>query len=223
MRRPWLCTSLFTTSDDIPCSWIQSAGPPSLLSVSCCKHCLRYNVCLLVHDGAEHTSVISFVDSAPQASLPIRASPSSSISIIINASVYKIQSSPMERLRRCGFFPLCPYVSEPYFWDRYDCNSTQSQQWVINRGSTKVQLAGTNFCLDGDSCQWPDSQPVRCILTTCFIDPVDGTRLKIWHCYDNLQAQKWYYTNDNRIALEDQGIIFKHIDWSSRVWLTVIL
>ena len=29
--------------------------------------------------------------------------------------------------------------------------------------------------------------------------------MKIWTCYDNLPAQEWYYTDDNRIALENQG------------------
>ena len=29
--------------------------------------------------------------------------------------------------------------------------------------------------------------------------------MKIWQCYDNLPAQEWYYTTDNRIALENQG------------------
>ncbi len=34
---------------------------------------------------------------------------------------------------------------------RYDCNETNAQQWLITRGNTKVQLAGTNFCLDAGS------------------------------------------------------------------------
>ena len=29
--------------------------------------------------------------------------------------------------------------------------------------------------------------------------------MKIWQCYDNLPAQEWYYTDDNRVALENQG------------------
>ncbi|KAF8960448.1 G-X-X-X-Q-X-W domain-containing protein [Flammula alnicola] len=69
----------------------------------------------------------------------------------------------------------------------YDCNGTPAQRWFINRGSTKVQLAGTNFCLDAGS------------------SPANGVGLKIWQCYDNLPAQQWYYTDDNRIALEGQG------------------
>lgn len=35
--------------------------------------------------------------------------------------------------------------------------------------------------------------------------------MKIWQCYDNLPAQEWYYTADNRIALENQGSIFRLI------------
>ena len=29
--------------------------------------------------------------------------------------------------------------------------------------------------------------------------------MKIWQCYSGLAAQTWYYTDDNRIALENQG------------------
>eukprot|EP00914_Ancora_sagittata_P001072 GHVO01002830.1.p1 GENE.GHVO01002830.1~~GHVO01002830.1.p1 ORF type:complete len:287 (-),score=7.29 GHVO01002830.1:45-905(-) len=69
----------------------------------------------------------------------------------------------------------------------YDCNETNAQRWVISRGSTKVQVAGTNYCLDAGST------------------PGDGTKMKIWECYDNLSAQQWYFTDDNRISLENQG------------------
>ncbi|KAJ3507116.1 hypothetical protein NLJ89_g6483 [Agrocybe chaxingu] len=70
----------------------------------------------------------------------------------------------------------------------YDCNGTNAQKWVIARGSTKVKLAGTNFCLDAGST------------------PGNGIGMKIWQCYDNLPAQQWYFTNDNRIALEGRGL-----------------
>ncbi|KAJ3520024.1 hypothetical protein NMY22_g12929 [Coprinellus aureogranulatus] len=69
----------------------------------------------------------------------------------------------------------------------YDCNGTPAQDWVINRGSTKVKLANTNFCLDAGST------------------PGNGVGMKIWECYDNLPAQQWFFTSDNRIALEGQG------------------
>ncbi|KAJ3539137.1 hypothetical protein NM688_g6411 [Phlebia brevispora] len=71
--------------------------------------------------------------------------------------------------------------------DIYDCNGTGAQNWVISSGTTAVQVAGQNFCLDaGDS-------------------PADGTRMKIWECYSGLAAQTWYYTDDDRIALQNQG------------------
>ncbi|KAF9475158.1 hypothetical protein BDN70DRAFT_841310 [Pholiota conissans] len=69
----------------------------------------------------------------------------------------------------------------------YDCNGTKAQKWFVIRGSTKVQLAGTNFCLDAGS------------------SPASGVGLKIWQCYNNLAAQQWFYTDDNRIDLEGQG------------------
>ncbi|KDR84318.1 hypothetical protein GALMADRAFT_205989 [Galerina marginata CBS 339.88] len=70
----------------------------------------------------------------------------------------------------------------------YDCNGTGAQKWVLNKGSTKVQLAGTNFCLDAGST------------------PGNAVGMKIWQCYDNLPAQQWFYTDDNRIALEGKGL-----------------
>jgi hypothetical protein len=69
----------------------------------------------------------------------------------------------------------------------YDCNQTPAQRWILQRGSTKAKVAGTNFCLDAGS------------------KPANGIGLKIWQCYDNLPAQQWFYTDDNRIALEGQG------------------
>ncbi|RXW16373.1 hypothetical protein EST38_g9483 [Candolleomyces aberdarensis] len=71
--------------------------------------------------------------------------------------------------------------------DIFDCNGTPAQNWIINPGSTKVQLADTNFCLDAGD--WPSS----------------GTQLKIWTCYNNLPAQQWWYTDDKRIALQGRG------------------
>ncbi|KAF8999269.1 ricin B lectin domain-containing protein [Cyathus striatus] len=69
----------------------------------------------------------------------------------------------------------------------YDCNGTPAQNWYINRGSTKIQLANTNFCLDAGS------------------NPGNGIGMKIWQCYDNLPAHQWWFTDDNRIALQGKG------------------
>ncbi|KAG9222080.1 hypothetical protein CCMSSC00406_0009309 [Pleurotus cornucopiae] len=52
----------------------------------------------------------------------------------------------------------------------------------------KVQLAGTNFCLDAGS------------------SPANGVGMKIWECFDNLPAQQWFLKADDRIALENQGL-----------------
>ncbi|KAF5314653.1 hypothetical protein D9611_007087 [Ephemerocybe angulata] len=65
-----------------------------------------------------------------------------------------------------------------------------AQRWIINRGPTKVKLGvstGIEYCLDAGAT------------------PTNGTQMKLWQCYDNLPAQAWYYTGDNRIALENQG------------------
>ncbi|KAF4573626.1 Ricin B lectin domain-containing protein [Pleurotus pulmonarius] len=70
----------------------------------------------------------------------------------------------------------------------FDCNGSPAQTWVIKPGPTKVQLAGTNFCLDAGS------------------SPGNGVGMKIWQCFDNLPAQQWFLTDDSRIALEDQGL-----------------
>ncbi|TFK21499.1 G-X-X-X-Q-X-W domain-containing protein [Coprinopsis marcescibilis] len=66
----------------------------------------------------------------------------------------------------------------------YDCNGTAAQNWVIYRGPTQVRLAGTNFCLDAGS------------------SPANGVGMKIWQCYDNLPAQQWVFTDENRIVLQ---------------------
>ena len=41
------------------------------------------------------------------------------------------------------------------------------------------------------------------ILTSCTVGNRVGT--KLWQCYDGLAQQTWYYTDDNRIAVEGQG------------------
>ncbi|EDR03633.1 carbohydrate-binding module family 13 protein, partial [Laccaria bicolor S238N-H82] len=67
----------------------------------------------------------------------------------------------------------------------FDCNGSSGQRWNITRGLTKVQLAGTNFCLDAG-------------LPNLF---GNGDRLKIWQCIDTIPAQTWAYTNQNQILL----------------------
>jgi len=70
----------------------------------------------------------------------------------------------------------------------FECNGYDGQRWMINRGSTKVQLAMTNLCLDAGT------------------NFSNGVQLKLSECVDDFPAQQWYYTDDNRIALYDQGL-----------------
>ncbi|TRM61545.1 ricin B lectin domain-containing protein [Schizophyllum amplum] len=71
--------------------------------------------------------------------------------------------------------------------DVYDCNGTSAQNWVLNRGSTHVRLAGTDLCLDAGS------------------NIGNGMQMKLWQCYDGLAQQTWYWTDDNRIAVQGYG------------------
>ena len=79
-------------------------------------------------------------------------------------------------------------VADPPYDNSYDCNGTNAQKWIINRGTTAVQVAGTNYCLDAGTT------------------PGNGVQMKIWQCYSGLLQQTWYYTDDNRIALQNQGM-----------------
>ena len=46
--------------------------------------------------------------------------------------------------------------------DSYDCNGTPAQNFVLNKGSTKVQVSGTGFCLDaGISTHMPSPSRVN--------------------------------------------------------------
>ena len=35
--------------------------------------------------------------------------------------------------------------------------------------------------------------------------PGNGVQMKIWECYSGLAQQTWYYTDDNRIAVQGYG------------------
>ncbi|KAG6890522.1 hypothetical protein C0995_007722 [Termitomyces sp. Mi166 len=70
----------------------------------------------------------------------------------------------------------------------YDCNGSNAQMWDISPGETSVKVHINNFCLDAGS------------------NPASGVGMKIWTCYDDLPAQTWYYTDDQRIALFNQGL-----------------
>jgi hypothetical protein len=90
----------------------------------------------------------------------------------------------------------------------YDCNDSDTQRWFLSFGSTKVVLAGTNFCLDAGSSKCAAEKSELGLL--CTTDPASGTALKIWECYDDLPAQQWFFTDDLRLALEETGEIILH-------------
>ncbi|KXN87394.1 Endo-1,4-beta-xylanase A [Leucoagaricus sp. SymC.cos] len=81
--------------------------------------------------------------------------------------------------------------------DIFDCNGTPAQNWVIQPGTTQVKLAGYNLCLDAG------------------VNPMNGTKMKIWTCYPGLPAQTWYYTDDKRIALKGKGFCLDLTNGSS--------
>ncbi|KAH6871963.1 G-X-X-X-Q-X-W domain-containing protein [Coprinopsis sp. MPI-PUGE-AT-0042] len=64
----------------------------------------------------------------------------------------------------------------------YDCTTSPQQYWVYHRGIGQVRVKGTNFCLDSGS------------------DPINGSQMKIWECYENLPAQTWFRTWDSRLV-----------------------
>lgn len=68
----------------------------------------------------------------------------------------------------------------------YDCNGSGAQKWILSRGRTQLQVAGTNFCLDAGS------------------HPGNGVGMKIWECYEGLAAQEWIYSR-NRVRLAGQS------------------
>ncbi|KAJ8519775.1 hypothetical protein ONZ45_g3309 [Pleurotus djamor] len=63
-----------------------------------------------------------------------------------------------------------------------DCTGKPNQLWAFNAGTTQVQLAGTDMCLDAGE------------------NPADGVHMKIWKCYQALPAQSWDRTDDNRLV-----------------------
>ncbi|TIB12183.1 hypothetical protein E3P92_02704 [Wallemia ichthyophaga] len=70
----------------------------------------------------------------------------------------------------------------------YDCNDTEAQKFVFTEGETKVKVANHDYCLDAGS------------------DPAFGTMAKIWQCYEDLDAQSFYYTDDYRMAVLGEGL-----------------
>ena len=67
-------------------------------------------------------------------------------------------------------------------------------------------MYGTDFCLDAGSSEYFGPDEFVCYLLILLIGPTSGVGLKIWQCFDNLQAQEWFYTDDQRISLNGTGL-----------------
>ncbi|KAH6906593.1 G-X-X-X-Q-X-W domain-containing protein [Coprinopsis sp. MPI-PUGE-AT-0042] len=76
----------------------------------------------------------------------------------------------------------------------YDCNDSPAQNWVYHRGTGQVRVKGTNFCLDSGS------------EIDCKQDAANGSQMKIWQCFDNLPAQTWTLTWDDRLVRAGTGL-----------------
>jgi len=154
-------------------------------------------------------SLTASIVSAPQARFRTRDSPSISTPRI-NVWMFKVQFLPMEHLCRCRDI-FCQYGFVGLtFCERYGCNGSQAQRWVINKGSTKVQLAGTNFCLDAGTSQWAICRPVFVICKLMFLFP------------QTLQmAHSSKYGNAMIISLRNSGTIqlITAFRSKSKVWL----
>jgi len=114
---------------------------------------------------------------------------------------------------------LFPGFFSHRFGNSFDCNNTPAQKWAIStQGETKVQVWETNFCLDAGSSEWRAQHYARDLLIKMFsplrpIAPANGVGMKIWQCFDNLPAQDWFYTADNRVALTGTGALFYSPSW----------
>ncbi|PPR04288.1 hypothetical protein CVT26_004075 [Gymnopilus dilepis] len=82
---------------------------------------------------------------------------------------------------------ICSYNYIPFH--RYDCNDTSAQRWTLSPGNetTSIRLAGTDFCLDAG------------------IVPSNGSKLKIWQCFEDLPAQTWNTTEASTVRLSNFG------------------
>ncbi|KAF6751003.1 carbohydrate-binding module family 13 protein [Ephemerocybe angulata] len=83
----------------------------------------------------------------------------------------------------------------------YTCNGNPVQNWLLNRGSTKVQLSGTNFCLDAGSNPeagngYTDDNKIALEGKGQCLDLPNGNlsnsnRVQTWQCTDKNENQVW--------------------------------
>ncbi|KAH6867232.1 ricin B lectin domain-containing protein [Coprinopsis sp. MPI-PUGE-AT-0042] len=106
---------------------------------------------------------------------------------LIHSSIARIRG--LEKCLQVAANPLNGVIANGTAVQIMNCSEgSRFQNWVINRGLTKVQLAGTQFCLDAGSV------------------PANGVGMKVWQCFNGLPAQQWFYTDDNGIVLDGQGL-----------------
>jgi hypothetical protein len=43
-------------------------------------------------------------------------------------------------------------------------------------------------------------------LATCSTGPANSIGMKIWQCYNNLPAQAWHYSNNDKLSLNGNGL-----------------
>ena len=85
-----------------------------------------------------------------------------------------------------------------------DCNDSSAQKWIINRGETTIQLAGTPFCIDaGYSECCALSVPDKSLTVFAHLEPVSHVGMKLWTCAKKSAGQTFKYDHDNEISLAD--------------------
>ncbi|KJA17545.1 carbohydrate-binding module family 13 protein [Hypholoma sublateritium FD-334 SS-4] len=80
--------------------------------------------------------------------------------------------------------------------DISDCNDTSAQKWIVNRGESTIQLAGTPFCMDAG------------------FRPVTHVGVKLWTCAKKSAGQTWKYDHDDEISLSGTNMCLDLTDGS---------
>ncbi|KAF9524347.1 ricin B lectin domain-containing protein [Crepidotus variabilis] len=69
-----------------------------------------------------------------------------------------------------------------------DCNRLVAQQWILNKGRSKIVEYYARTCLDGG------------------LEPKSGDLLQAWTCSDDRPYQEWIYTDDQTYQLADTDL-----------------
>ncbi|TYJ54932.1 hypothetical protein B9479_004344 [Cryptococcus floricola] len=85
-----------------------------------------------------------------------------------------------------GNFAWCLTPYNEHWHDGTNLTSnycSEGELWDIHRGSGSILVHGTEWALDSGTAK------------------EDGNWFKIWTSYPGIDAQSWYYTDDNHIAV----------------------